>query len=173
MLNPVPTKEVKDGRFELPGCNPDKSTEVFFLDVKNKLGAVVKLSPKGERGKPITVKLRRCGQATVRFLDARGKPVAGARALVQVVITPGVPFAGSFRKKGRVADTAYMANLDNDGHGRLRTDARGRVTFPTLIPGATHLLIADARGFVDLNKEFKVEAGKTLDLGDASVKAPN
>jgi RNA polymerase sigma factor (sigma-70 family) len=175
-LNPVPTKEVQDGQFELPGCDPNKPTEVFFLDVKNHLGTVVKLSPKELGGKALTVKLRRCGKATVRLVDAKGKPVAGAEVFVEVVITPGVPFAESLRKPGRVADAAYLSSLDPEGHNRLlRTDAKGRITFPNLIPGATHWLIGNylGRGFVDLDKEFKVEPGKTRDLGDVTVKVHN
>ena len=65
MLNPAEPKEVKDGRFELPGCAPEQTTQVFFLDAGNGLGAVAELSGK-EAGKPLTVRLWPCGRATAR-----------------------------------------------------------------------------------------------------------
>jgi hypothetical protein len=167
-------KEVKDGRFELPGCDPDRPTEVFFLDAARRLGAIVQLSPKELRGQPATVRLRSCGTARARLVDADGKPLANIRCHIDVVITPGVPWTETIRQKGMVAETAFLSSLDRKGHENLRSDARGRVTLPTLIPGATHqLLVSPAgRGMVYL-KQFKVEAGKSLDLGNLPVKMPN
>ena len=48
------------------------------------------------------------------------------------------------------------------------SDDQGRATFPSLIPGATYFLLAQGlgQGSTDLKKEFKVEPGQTLDLGD-------
>ena len=90
MLNPAEPKEVKDGRFELPGCAPEQTTQVFFLDAGNGLGAVAELSGK-DAGKPLTVRLRPCGRATARLVDKAGRPVKDVRASVQFVLTPGVP----------------------------------------------------------------------------------
>ena len=58
--------------------------------------------------------------------------------------------------------------LDSDIYNYLRSDDQGRATFPSLIPGATYLLLAQGlgQGSTDLKKEFKVEPGQTLDLGD-------
>src|SRR5262249_7258515 len=67
-LNPVYHKEVKDGRFELPGCDPEKTTEVFFFDAKNRLSAVVQLSSK-DAGKSATVVLHPDGSATARLVN--------------------------------------------------------------------------------------------------------
>jgi hypothetical protein len=173
-LNPVWPKEVKDGRFELPGCDPDKTVEVFFLDAKNQRGATVK-RPGKEAGKPLTVRLQPCGQARARFVDSKGKPVSGLKVHVELLITPGVAFADAFSTPGPTADTCHLSQLDREmfGHGKLRTDAQGRVTIPALIPGGTFWLIGSLpsnMGLINLNKEFKAEAGKTLDLGDIVVK---
>jgi hypothetical protein len=60
-----------------------------------------------------------------------------------------------------------MENLD-ERYGSLRTDADGRVTFPTLIPGATiALLTGDGVGTV---KKFTVKPGENLELPDVTVK---
>jgi RNA polymerase sigma factor (sigma-70 family) len=170
-LNPARTKEVKDGRFELPGCDPDRPAQVFFLDPKNRLGATVELSAKKAGGKPVTVRLQRSGSATARILDKDGKPVAGMNVDVQVLITPGIPFAGSLLSPMLIADTASMSMLDPARHGDLKSDAQGRITFPTLVPGATCWLIGirHNRTIFDFKKEFKAEAGKTLDLGNLLV----
>ena len=48
------------------------------------------------------------------------------------------------------------------------TDAEGRATFPNLIAGATYRLWQlDGKA-----KDFKVEAGKTLDLDKIVIKEP-
>src|SRR5262249_28315963 len=124
-----------------------------------------------------TVKLERCGTATVRFVDKQGKPVKGVRATVEIVLTPGVAFVDTFKRKGPVADVCYMSVLDHEGHAwdKMRSDAKGKVTFPTLIPGATNWIIGSRpnRSIYNLNKEFKVKAGEKLDLGDIVVDTGN
>jgi hypothetical protein len=44
------------------------------------------------------------------------------------------------------------------------------MTLPALIPGASYHLVRTAAGGFDMDKVFRAEAGKTLDLGD--VKFP-
>jgi RNA polymerase sigma factor (sigma-70 family) len=170
-LNGVQARPVKDGRFELPGGDPDKPTQVFFYAAKEKLGAVVDLSPKEAQRKPPIVRLQPCGSATVRLMDTGGKPAVNTRAMLEFVLTPGIPFVDSLKQKGPVADTCYMSNLDPERHRDARPDAQGRITFPTLIPGATYLTIGQGpgRGIFNLNKGFKAEAGKALDLGTITV----
>jgi RNA polymerase sigma factor (sigma-70 family) len=167
------TLEIKDGRFELHGCDPDKSVPVFVLDPKKKWGAAVELSGK-QAGKRVTVKLRPCAKATLRLVDSRGKPVRNMRVHVQLVLTPGTATVDPVTKPGVAADTCYFGNLDREGHGhdKLRTDARGRLTLPALIPGATFMLIGTRPdgGIFNLDKKFTAEVGKTLDLGPVVVQ---
>ncbi len=56
-----PQIEVKDGRFEIPGCDPDKPSTFYFLDLKDQLGATVELSGKSAAAGPVTVRLRAHG----------------------------------------------------------------------------------------------------------------
>jgi hypothetical protein len=66
------------------------------------------------------------------------------------------------------ADGALMVNFDPKRYGVLRTDARGRVTFPTLIPdGVYHVTTGEG-----VTKEFTAKAGRNLDLGDLTMKRP-
>jgi hypothetical protein len=60
-------------------------------------------------------------------------------------------------------------NFDPQRYGALRTDGQGRVTFPTLIPGATYHLVA-GENLGTANKEFTARAGQTVDLGDVAMK---
>jgi RNA polymerase sigma factor (sigma-70 family) len=165
---------IKDGRFQLHGCDPERTVEVFILDPSNRQGAVAKLSGK-EAGRTVVVKLRPCGKATVRLVDKKGRPVPHLQVHVELIVTPGCHVTDDppKRKREPEADACYMANLDPDGHAehRLTSDAQGRVTLPTLIPGATFRLTghrADRRLF-NFDKHFTVNAGRTLDLGDAEV----
>ena len=72
---PGPRIAVRDGRFEIPGCDPEKPSTFYFLDVNHQLGATVEISGKSAATGPVTVPLQRCGSARVRFKDPDGKPI--------------------------------------------------------------------------------------------------
>ena len=88
---------MKDGRFEIPGCDPEKPGTFYFLDLKDRLGATVELSGKSAAAGPVTVRLR--PTATARFLlkGTDGKPLANSEPewpyYLKLVITPGPDFA--------------------------------------------------------------------------------
>jgi RNA polymerase sigma factor (sigma-70 family) len=170
-FNGKQAKEVRDGRFQLAGCDADKAVEVFFYDAKGPSGAVLELSAKKPAGRPVTVRLRPCGTATARFVEASGKPLAGVGVVAEFVLTPGLCWADGFTRKGLLADVAFMSNLDPQRHNNLVTDARGRVTVPGLIPGATYRLIVQRPSgpVYHFYKKVKVKAGQTLPLGDVRV----
>jgi RNA polymerase sigma factor (sigma-70 family) len=162
--------EVNGGRFELRGCDPKESYPVAFLDPKNRLGASVTLSGK-QAGKSVTVKLAPCGRATARFVDAKGKALANIRPLLEIVITPGAHRFDfeAYRKGLLIADGDLLANVDRANYWTgPTTDARGRVTFPALVPGVTYRLRNGDLGKKVTTRDFTVESGKTLDLGDVT-----
>jgi hypothetical protein len=72
------------------------------------------------------------------------------------------------------ADFAWMMNLDRARHRDLKSDKDGRLTLPTLIPGATLRLHGQppGQGIRDMNRTFVVEAGRTLDLKDVPLPMP-
>jgi hypothetical protein len=168
-------RPVQNGAFEVPGCDPQRSQPVFFLDDKNQLGAVAELSAK-QAGEPVTVRLAPCGSATVRFVDGDGKPLAnlpvGPYPLfvhLHLVVTPGLTVWTMPDTEMLQSDTAMQVNFDPQRYGGLRTDAAGRVTFPTLLPGATYHLVSDENPGA-ARKEFTAKAGQTVDLGDVMMK---
>jgi RNA polymerase sigma factor (sigma-70 family) len=164
--------EMRGGVFELHGLDPEKQVPVYFLDPVNRCGAVVTLSGK-QAGREMTVTLEPCGQATARYVDNHGKPLVGNQAAPDLVVTPGrSTFLGDDIKSGELrADQESLTNLDRDNYwDKVKTDAQGRVTFPALIPGATYRLGRFEKDHWTLHKEFRVEPGRTVDLGDVVIK---
>jgi beta-lactamase regulating signal transducer with metallopeptidase domain len=180
-LNPRYTArpvDVREGRFELPGCHPEKTTPVYFLDPKNELGAVVEISGQTAGDEPMEVRLAPCGTATVRFVDPDGKPVADYRPGLKLVMTPGGrPFPSPPEPESEALWAAedFVANFDRlhywDGP---RTDEEGRCTLPDLIPGATYQLDEfDKASSKWTGKQFRVDPGEILELPAVVIKRPS
>jgi RNA polymerase sigma factor (sigma-70 family) len=167
---------VRDGIFELPGCDPEKATPVLVFAAAGRLGAAVELSAKEARDGLRTVRLAPCGSATARFVDEQGKPWANQRVgpsplLVHllVVVRPGKTVWAQLANEELQSDTLLMVNVDSERYGDLRTDAEGRVTFPSVIPGATIALMT-GEGLGTVKKEFTVKPGETAELPDVVMK---
>jgi RNA polymerase sigma factor (sigma-70 family) len=163
--------EARDGVFEVHGLDPEKAVPVYFLDPATQSGAMVPLSGK-QAGQDITVTLTPCGQATARYVDVQGKPVANYQAAPDIVVTPGrlTYMSGGGNNGALRADEGSLTNLDREDYWeKVRTDAQGRVTFPALIPGATYRLGRWDKDRWRLHQEFRAESGKTIDLGDVVI----
>ena len=160
----VPQIKVRDGRFEIPGCDPEKPFTFYFLDRQHQLGATVELSGKSAGNGPITIQLAKCGTAKVRYKDPQGKPIAGRTGdQLMLIVTPGADI--NARPDQIMADMQYQANLDFERLGRLSTDADGRIIWSSLIPGAKYRL----RGHDFI---FTAESGKTIELPDVTSPRP-
>jgi RNA polymerase sigma factor (sigma-70 family) len=154
---------VQGGRFELPGCDPEKVYPVYFLDARNQLGAVAEI-PGKPGDQPVTVRLAPCGSAVLRFVDGQGGPKSGYRPnpfSMQLLVQPGtVP-----GRQPPEPEMVWLSSVDPLHHGAAPTaDAEGRLRLPALIPEATYR-IGDGRQM----KEFKVAAGKTVELSDIVI----
>jgi RNA polymerase sigma factor (sigma-70 family) len=160
--------------FTLKGCDPDQAYSVVFFDEEKRWGTVVHVSGK-LKGKPLTVKLQRCGSARARFLDAKGKPRVGYFPGVDLVLSPGLylyEFAKIRKQKVLAADEVALDNI----HQRYfqwqkgRTDARGRCMFPMLIPGVTYRFFGERYGPKVSYRDVAVKVGEKKDLGDIAQK---
>jgi RNA polymerase sigma factor (sigma-70 family) len=178
---------VRDGQFELPGCDPDKTYHLVFLghpwlpatlgdevnglDVYGrlwmrellgpqiKLGAAVDVSAKKAAAEPVEVRLEPCGAAKLRFVDGEGKPLARHRPWLQLVVTGGPPVNQAI-KDGKLAAEGVL--LIHPLDAQPSADADGVLKLEGLIPGATYRIGKDYEG--EVIKEFKVESGKTPEL---------
>jgi hypothetical protein len=157
--------EGRDGRFELPGCDPEKPLTVYLFDPKNELGATVTVSGKHAAEGHVTIRLERCGTAVARFVTApasvdgqgaaneTGRPLANHAPLpLELVLTPGATrfsFEVGYdddNKQELEADWMDVPNLGPAQYPKypnapFSTNAEGRITFPALIPGAMYRIV--------------------------------
>jgi hypothetical protein len=170
---------VRDGRFELYGLGPAASTHVHVLDPEHEWGATAVVSGK-QAGEDLTIRLQQCGWATARFVGPEGKPVAKHQPHFEIVVTSG-PSVISRDKKEQgefAADAALVANVDRKHYWHMPvTDAEGRITLKSLIPGALYRItdfstVGDDKRGIQVRKDFSVKPGETLDLGDILVTKP-
>lgn len=174
--------KIREGRFELPGCHPDKTVKTFFLDPVNRWGAVVDVSGEMVSDQPLKVRLAPCGTANVRYVDPEGKPVAALGPSLQIVMTPGRHRLGTYPREAIergewFADQDFVSNFDRHNYwDGPRTDKEGRVTLPVLIPGATYRVYTLDQASTEALTEweavdFTVASGETLQLPDMIHKS--
>jgi hypothetical protein len=117
--------------------------------------------------------LQPCGEATVRFVDREGNPIAGHDPWFEIVVTPGGYFEDHrwARRLGSLrADVDYAANVDHTNETeKIKSDADGRSHFTTLIPGATYRIRVSKNGSQRTATSFEARAGENIDLGDVVV----
>jgi hypothetical protein len=116
--------------------------------------------------------LKPCGEAVARFVDYEARPHHGFALPLALVVTTGAhehDFAAD--ESGELlADADFLANIDQTNYRNLpKTDLQGRIHFPALIPGATYRLSTFEDGKTKILKEFSVESGEQLDLGDLTI----
>jgi hypothetical protein len=165
--------EVHEGRFELRGCDPEKKYQAFFVDSRSGLGgrAVIptqkrtKESPEAPAD-ALTVRMEPCGSATVRVLNADGTPVGDCFVRLELLL------AQVQRGDDDFVESVPWFNVDHR-YANLRTDAQGRVTFPSLIAGATYRITSlwprDGQVFSP-RKDFSTKVGERLQLPDIVVR---
>jgi RNA polymerase sigma factor (sigma-70 family) len=190
-MHPV---HVRDGRFEVRGCDPDQEYQLLFLEHprlpvplmmaesvqtfgqlwmaellngKDKRGASVKVVAKKAAAEPLVVRVSPSGSAKLRFVDAAGKPKADFIPWVQLVVTPGLPLWKAIEDKTLAAEVVSLAGPYGDQPpGQPKTNAEGYVTYTGLIPGATYRIKTYNRGMIPnfVLRDFSVEADKTSEL---------
>ena len=122
------------------------------------------------------MQLSPCGSAVARFVDPDGKPLVGYEPGLKIVVTPGPPrySRGAPEKAQLTADETFVANFDRRHYWEgPKTDKQGLCTFPALVPGAAYRLTSIEPGTGEVvEKEFKVESGKTFQFPDIIIKHP-
>jgi RNA polymerase sigma factor (sigma-70 family) len=169
--------QVRDGRFELHGVDPEKSAPVYFLDADHEWGATLEASGK-LAGEDVTVRLQPCGRAVARLVGPDGRPVTKEYPWLEIVATPaGTEFSRDRKDRGQLfPDVAFLDAVDPKHYRYKRrplSDAEGHVTLPALVPGAPYRLLDRSDPKVPVRKAFTVQPGETLDLGDVLVNKPS
>jgi RNA polymerase sigma factor (sigma-70 family) len=179
---------VRDGKFELPGCDPDRTYRLVFVEhpwagtvfgvealhtygqlmmphllgPQNKLGAAVEVSAKKAAAEPVEVRLAACGSVKLRFVDGAGKPLAKFKPGLQLVVTPGLP-VGQAIKEGKLAAevVTLISQYPDDAEPHAGED--GVLKLEGLIPGATYR-VRKSEYETPALMDFTAEAGKTLEV---------
>jgi beta-lactamase regulating signal transducer with metallopeptidase domain len=164
------SEEALNGKFEISGLRDGEDYPVYFLDAKNKLGAVATISTKSPSPKIV---LKPCGSAKARFVDLEGKPVeSGLQLGLYMVVTPGKPKYDfqAYRNGETQADEDFVANIDRVNYRRARkTDENGEMTFPALIPGVQYRFVSFTEGGA-ISTDFIAKSGEAYDMGDIEVQ---
>jgi hypothetical protein len=180
---------ITDGRYELPGCDPDKAYRVYFLNVHRDfaelgLGRRIIFAPDGtgsvsrERKAPVGDGKGRLGAAVeISARKAAGKPltipmVPCGTAEVRIVDAKGKPVQQSVWLELIVTPEQRQSKSILPAETMLRVmEAGDHLTFPALIPGATYRLRIPTRPSAQrkLEKEFTVASGKKVKLPDQIV----
>jgi hypothetical protein len=190
-MHPV---HVRDGRFEVRGCDPEREYQLIFLEYphaprplmmaeslqgfgqlwmadllngKEVHGASVKVLARKAAVEAIVVRLAPCVSAKLRFVDAIGKPKPDFIPWLQLVVTPGPQVWKAIEEKTLAAEVVSLAGPYGDQPpGQPKTDAQGYVIYTGLIPGATYRVktYGNNMGQNVVLKDFSVEAGKTAEI---------
>ncbi|MBA4191357.1 MAG: hypothetical protein C0467_25535 [Planctomycetaceae bacterium] len=164
---PLPSR---DGQFVVPGCRLEHTTRAYLLDPNAKHGAVVDVSPRAD--KSVVAKLAPCGAIRLRVVSEDGQPRANQTVTVSLLLDRDRPVNEPLTHEP-VADAQPAEWFDAVNYPRRpKTDAKGRVELPALIPGARYLVavgVGEARVKVG---HFTVEPGQTLTLPDVVFSNP-
>jgi hypothetical protein len=151
--------QVRDGRFELRGCDPEATYRALFYDAARDQGAVAEIAGKQTSGEPGTVRLAPCGSATLRLVSRDGQPLRKRATSFNLVVTPG---DDGFAGKGPMADMLWNAYAYPEKYQRgARTDDRGCLQITGVIPGVTYRFNVQG-GF----RDFTAKSGEAADWGD-------
>jgi RNA polymerase sigma factor (sigma-70 family) len=200
-MNPALWVGVKDGRFELPGCDPAKTYRLVILNAKSgNIGGdwllPVRAGNAMRFGGPMSLQspLFRDGKDRLGAVAEVTPPKDPKKAVTIKLARCGSAEVRFVDGKGKPVPVQSVLEIEiapKQGLGKAALDAetasvaifwprgtpptpddRGRLTIPALVPGATYHL-KNMLVQTDAGKRFKAEAGKTVQLGDfTATKTP-
>ena len=175
-------QKIGDNKFSIACCDTHDPVSVAFLARGSGLGLHTEFAVQDIRDKVVTLTLQPLGQARARFIDKdpKKKPLTAFRPLMWMSL-PRKPFSTAadleqqtvspdsrFLPLQQSFDSIWTVLLHEHAHGSLKTDAEGNALFKALIPGATYRISQ----FGGQTRDFAVQPGETIDLGDVVVFEP-
>jgi RNA polymerase sigma factor (sigma-70 family) len=165
---------IRDGHFELPGCIDRRIYPVLLLDASNGLAAVAELRVTANNDPAPTVRLARCGAATVRFVQGSpGRPLADHRPTVWFWLPDDRPADLDVAGNGPWSNPIDASWVDSR-HFLFgpATDAEGMLALPVLAPGLQyHVAFAMPGAKTIYSEPFRVTSGQTVRLPDIVAPA--
>ncbi|MEX2137748.1 MAG: M56 family metallopeptidase [Pirellulales bacterium] len=168
----LPDITVENGLLELPGYEPQRSNPLFVVDLEHGCAAVVSPPASEIDLTSPPIQLQPCGAAKFRFVNDKGKALAGYRPGLLMIVTPGAAATHYIRPNQPLwADCVMWQNIAR-GTKFPVTDRSGQVTVENLIPGAKYRVYyyTDESGLQD-GYEFTVHSGETVDVGEVVIPA--
>src|SRR5262249_12874060 len=103
-----------------------------------------------------------------------GKPRENYWPNMELVLTPGVQrYSPEAWQSGKLAaDAVHLANIYREVYQYSqggRTDSKGKLQFPALVPGLTYRIWWDSKKGI-VYKDFTVKPGEALDLKDITIE---
>jgi RNA polymerase sigma factor (sigma-70 family) len=140
----LPGTPLNDGRFELPGCDPDRTYRIYVLDavglasysmvpgyasLEANFGAMADISAAKAKGGEVTVRLQPCGAVAIRLRDAAGKP----SPVLPWVELEVVPDRGKLEgERGPVVEIPKKVKAKAPPRPGAKGDEAGRLEMPKL-----------------------------------------
>jgi RNA polymerase sigma factor (sigma-70 family) len=161
------------GLFRMPGCDPDRTYRVFFLQPELRLGAAVDLKP-GTR--PAEVRLEPTAGVRGRLAHADGSPAKGGSAAARLATTQDGdkldPNATSLDEQIDWGDRTLGCDVMINGFGSGPTpNDSDRFRVENLIPGTQLFLEVSAGGQV-VRRPVILKPGELKDLGTIRLPKP-
>jgi RNA polymerase sigma factor (sigma-70 family) len=160
------TLPVRDGHFELPGCEPGQKVRVWVYDPGKKQGAVAEFTANAGAGPE--VRLAPGVGVRVRLVDKAGQAIAQPQTAVDLVLRPGDSINDSLQK-GTQARITVRASLVFGRGCEPATAGAGNVLFSNLIPGAQYTIRAEEKIAWPEKLAFTAPPSGSRDLGVLAI----
>jgi hypothetical protein len=161
-----------NGHLKIRGIPASGKVLAFLFDRAGHQGKSLQLKG-SDAERPYNVRLDKCANATLRFLDVHDDPVPGYMPMgsISLLWLPGDVLAGNTSSEDLVApEITRQSEIDNASR-KLVSDETGRVIIPNLIPGAIYKL--DLPPTEGVPREIKLRPGENLELPPIVISDAN
>jgi beta-lactamase regulating signal transducer with metallopeptidase domain len=161
-----------DGIFRLPGADPNKTYRVYFLQYKQRLGAVASLKFDPDAKKPIEVRLEPTAKVHGTIASPAGSPAVGGQVLPYLLLDEqkSEMKPDDFHNRENALVTVQL--FPNEGWDGFFDKCRlqGKYEFEHLIAGARYGISVTAGNLQGVGTAPLLKPGEDHDLGTITLK---